>query len=144
MNAAKEILAVDDNPTNLKLVTYLLSTQGYSVRVARSASEALYVLEGFPAKVILLDIQLPDLDGLELTKQLKTDPQSCHIRIVALTAYAMKGDEEKARAAGVDDYISKPIDKARLRQVVAQQLEKFAERVNDERNIERISARTIS
>lgn len=104
------ILVVDDNPTNLKLTKLLLVKEGYRVTTAGSAEEALKVLEKDRPRLILMDIQLPGMDGLELTSQLKADPAFSDIRIVAVTAYAMKGDDEKARAAGCDGYIPKPLD----------------------------------
>jgi len=118
----KHILIVDDNPANLKLFTYLLSSPKYEVRTATDAREALQALETFRPDLILMDLQLPDIDGLELTRMLRSNPRLCDATIVAVTAYAMKGDEERARAAGVDGYISKPIDKDVFRAVVAQYL----------------------
>jgi two-component system cell cycle response regulator len=104
------VLIVDDNATNLKLARVILSGEGYDVRTANDAEEALRVLEAFSPRLILMDIQLPGIDGLELTRRLKRDARSSNIVIVALSAYAMKGDEEKALAAGCDGYITKPIE----------------------------------
>lgn len=106
------ILIVDDNPLNVKLVRVLLLSSGYDVRTCANAEEALETLESFHPRAILMDIQLPGIDGLELTRRLKADPETRDITIIALTAYAMKGDEEKARAAGCDGYLTKPIDTA--------------------------------
>jgi two-component system, cell cycle response regulator DivK len=117
--AGEPILIVDDNPMNLKLVRVLLTSKGYTVRTADAAEQALNVLETFTPRLILMDIQLPGMDGLELTRRLKADPARRDIVIVALTAYAMKGDEEKARAAGCDGYLTKPIDTARLARTMA-------------------------
>jgi len=117
--AAEPILIVDDNPTNLKLTKVLLVKEGYEVRTVGDAEEALKVLESFKPRLILMDLQLPGMDGLELTKRLKEAPATKDIRIVALTAYAMKGDEEKARAAGCDGYITKPIDTQAFPGVIA-------------------------
>jgi CheY-like chemotaxis protein len=108
--AGESILIVDDNPVNLKLVRVLLAKDGYDTRTANDANEALAILETFKPRLILMDVQLPGMDGLELTRQLKADPRTQDILIVALTAYAMKGDEEKTRNAGCDGYITKPID----------------------------------
>jgi CheY-like chemotaxis protein len=119
------ILVVDDNPTNLKLVTFLLASSRYDVRTASSAQTALAVLEIFEPDLILMDLQLPDIDGLELTRRLKADPRTSRTPIIAVTAYAMKGDEEKARAAGVDGYVCKPIQKDAFRRIVAEQLQKI-------------------
>jgi CheY-like chemotaxis protein len=104
------ILVVDDNPQNLKLARVLLRSAGYLVATAVDAEEALRVLQTFEPRLVLMDLQLPGMDGLELTRRLKADPARRHILVVALTAYAMKGDEERARAAGCDDYVAKPID----------------------------------
>jgi CheY-like chemotaxis protein len=107
---ANLILIVDDNPTNLKLASDLLEWSGYEVIQAGDAEGALEVLRETLPAVILLDIGLPGMDGLTLTRMLKADPRTRDIRIVALTAFAMKGDEEKALDAGCDGYITKPID----------------------------------
>ena len=113
------ILIVDDNPQNLKLARLILEKHGYAVRTAADAEQALETLASYRPRLILMDLQLPGMDGLTLTRKLKSDPDRAGIPIVALTAYAMKGDEEKARAAGCDGYISKPIDMAALRALVA-------------------------
>jgi two-component system, cell cycle response regulator DivK len=110
MLTSEPILIVDDNPANLKLARLLLTAEGHDARTAPDAEQAMKLLETFKPKLILMDIQLPGMDGLELTRRLKADPQTSNIVIVALTAYAMRGDEEKARAAGCDGYIAKPID----------------------------------
>lgn len=104
------ILIVDDNPLNMKLVNVLLGGEGYSVRAAADAEEALAVLQKCHPQMILMDIQLPGIDGLELTRRLKADPSTRDITILGLTAYATKGDEERIRSAGCDGYIPKPID----------------------------------
>jgi len=120
--AGEAILIVDDNPVNLKLVQVLLSSQGYDVRSAGDAEEALAVLQEFQPRLILMDVQLPGMDGLELTRRLKADPTMRGVVILALTAYAMKGDEERMLAAGCDGYIAKPIDTRRFPQMVAELL----------------------
>jgi two-component system, cell cycle response regulator DivK len=108
------ILIVDDNPVNLKLARVVLTAEGYDVHTAADAEEALDVLRQLKPRLILMDIQLPGMDGLELTRRLKADPRMGGVIIVGLTAYAMKGDEAKARAAGCDGYIPKPIDTRRF------------------------------
>ncbi len=113
------ILIVDDNPANLKLAKVLLAGEGYAVRTAMSADEALQTLEAFHPRLILMDIQLPGMDGLELSRQLKADPASRDMIIIALTAYAMVGDEERAIAAGCDGYVAKPLDTRTLPGLVA-------------------------
>ena len=104
------ILIVDDNPVNMKLIRILLTGEGYDVRIAADAKEALEVITTVHPSLILMDIQLPGIDGLELTRRLKAEPTTRDITIVGLTAYAMKGDEERILAAGCDGYIAKPID----------------------------------
>ena len=116
------ILIVDDNPQNLKLARLILAKQGYDVRTATDAEQALEALASFRPRLILMDLQLPGMDGLTLTRKLKSDPDRAHIPIIAITAYAMKGDEEKAREAGCDAYVAKPIDIAALRALVAELL----------------------
>jgi two-component system cell cycle response regulator DivK len=106
----ESILIVEDNDTNLRLFTYLLSSKGYDVRGAGDAPKALQLLQTFPPRLILMDLQLPGINGYELTRTIKADPALRDIAIIALTAYAMRGDEEKARAAGCDGYITKPIE----------------------------------
>lgn len=108
------ILIVDDNPSNTKLLAFLLASKGYEVRTAATADEALATLAEWKPRLILMDIQLPGMDGLALTRQLKADPATSAIPIIAATAYAMKGDEERARAAGCDGYLTKPIDTRQL------------------------------
>ena len=113
------ILVVDDNATNLKLVADVLSFDGYEVITAVDAEAAQQVLQSESPDLVLMDIALPGMDGLTLTRQLKADPQTSHIVIVALTAFAMKGDDAKAREAGCDGYITKPIDTRSLARQVA-------------------------
>ena len=104
------ILVVDDNPMNLKLVAYLMTAHGFEVATAEDADQALARIAERRPKVILMDLQLPGIDGLELTRQIKANPATSDIIIVAVTAYAMKGDQDKAVAAGCDGYVTKPID----------------------------------
>lgn len=119
----KRILIVDDNPTNLKLITYLVKANGYDVDTAVDAETALIRIAAARPALILMDLQLPGIDGLELTRRLKADPLTADIRIIAVTAYAMKGDQEKALAAGCDGYVTKPIDTRALPALIAAQLE---------------------
>ena len=116
--AGEPILIVDDNALNLKLARVTLASEGYDVRTAADAEEAIALLRSFRPSAILMDLQLPGMDGLELTRLLKADAATKGIRIIALTAYAMKGDQERAFAAGCDDYVSKPIDTERLPEIV--------------------------
>jgi len=124
--AGEPILIVDDNPTNLKLVAYLVRASGYEVHTAIDAEAAVASIRAVRPALILMDLQLPGVDGLELTRRLKQDPATRDIVIVALTAYAMKGDQEKAAAAGCDDYVTKPIDTRRLPELIARHLSRDA------------------
>lgn len=104
------VLIVDDNPVNLKLAASVLECAGYEIARATHAQEALAMIQQSPPDFILMDIAMPGMDGLTLTRQLKADPATRHIPVIALTASAMKGDEGKALSAGCDGYIAKPID----------------------------------
>lgn len=114
-----QILIVDDNPTNLKLASDVLEMEGYSTVRAADAEEAQKMLEQTTPDLILMDIALPGMDGLTLTRKLKADERLKHVPVIALTAFAMKGDDQKARDAGCDGYITKPIDTRKLAQQVA-------------------------
>jgi CheY-like chemotaxis protein len=120
--ASEPILVIDDNPQNLKLAMVILCGEGYDVRTAIDAEDALKVLKSFTPRLILIDVQLPGIDGLALTRQLKADPTRRGMVIIAVTSYAMKGDDQKAFAAGCDGYMSKPIDIEALPRIVAQLL----------------------
>ncbi|HEY4178234.1 MAG TPA: response regulator [Kofleriaceae bacterium] len=126
--SGERILIVDDNPTNLKLLAYLMTQQGYVVATALDADAALASIERDHPTLILMDLQLPGVDGLALTRQLKQAPATRDIIIIAVTAYAMKGDVEKAVAAGCDDYVTKPIDTRRVPSIVARHIEQRAAR----------------
>ena len=108
--AGESILVVDDTPVNLKLTRILLVNEGYKVMTAASGEEALELLHSFHPVLILTDIQLPGIDGLELTRRIRQNEATRDITVVALTAFAMKGDEQRATDAGCDGYITKPID----------------------------------
>jgi two-component system, cell cycle response regulator DivK len=105
-----QILLVEDNEANQLLSTALLAREGCEVAAAANAEEALIWLDQHTPDLILMDIQLPGMDGLSLTRRLKADAKTSGIRIVALTAYAMLGDSDHAMDAGCEGYISKPID----------------------------------
>lgn len=104
------VLVVDDNAINMELVRYVLEHDGFVVESAPDAQEALRCIRSFQPELVLMDIQMPGMDGLELTRVLKEDPLLRQIVVVAFTAYAMQGDEAKMRAAGCDGYLTKPID----------------------------------
>jgi two-component system cell cycle response regulator DivK len=108
------ILVVDDAPVNRKLIRLLLTHEGYDVRTAERAEDALEMLSNYRPELILADIQLPGMNGLDMTRKVKANPLTSSIRIVALTACNMKEDRENALRAGCEDYISKPIDTATL------------------------------
>jgi CheY-like chemotaxis protein len=116
------ILIIDDNAVNLKLASLVLEFAGYHILAAVNAGEAMEVIRRTPPDLILMDIALPGMDGLALTRQLKADPATRQIGIVALTASAMKGDDLKAKAAGCDGYITKPIDTRKIAGQVAEYL----------------------
>jgi len=104
------ILVVEDNPTNMKLSTFLLESADYTVLAATNAEIGLTLAREARPDLILMDIQLPGMDGLEATALLKADEATRGIPVIALTALAMKGDEERILAAGCDGYIAKPLD----------------------------------
>jgi CheY-like chemotaxis protein len=121
---SNSVLIVDDTPVNLKLVRVLLSRQGFEVRTASTAEEALEMAQSFRPRLVLADIQLPGMDGLEMTRRLKAAPETQDTVVLALTAFAMKGDEEKAFAAGCDGYITKPIDTRTFPSLIRQYMSK--------------------
>jgi two-component system cell cycle response regulator DivK len=106
----ESVLVVDDNIDNLDLTQILLVGEGFEVRVALDAEQALKTLQSYRPNLILMDIQLPGMDGLELTRRLRLDPALRDVIIVALSAYAMRGDQDNARLAGCDGYVTKPIN----------------------------------
>ncbi len=116
------ILVVDDNPQNVKLVSFLLTSKGFTVRTADNANWAVLAIAEEKPELILMDLQLPGMDGLTLTRKLKADAQTKDIFIVAFTAYAMKGDEARAFEAGCDAYVTKPIDTRTLPTKIAEYL----------------------
>jgi CheY-like chemotaxis protein len=126
----KKILLVEDNPVNRRLAGFLLRSQGYQVRETTNAPEALEIIRSDPPDLIVMDIQLPGMDGLEATKKLKEQPATANIPVVAVTSYAMKGDRENALAAGCVGYITKPIDKTTFLEQVAVCLENKGRKSN--------------
>jgi len=110
MNERRLILVVEDNEANQMLTRVLLEIEGYRVDIAANSAETMQRLTGSRPDLILMDVQLPGEDGLNLTRQLKADPTTAGVPIVALTAHAMAGDREQTLAAGCVGYISKPID----------------------------------
>jgi two-component system cell cycle response regulator DivK len=106
---SKLVLIVEDNELNMKLFRDLLEVHGYRTIHTRDGLEVLDLARENKPDLILMDIQLPEISGLEVTKWLKNDPALKHIPVIAVTAFAMKGDEEKIRSGGCEDYLSKPI-----------------------------------
>ena len=116
------ILVVEDNAANMTLAVYLLESVGHTVLSATDAEAGLALARAQHPDLILMDIQLPGMDGLEATAQLKGDEATRAIPVIALTALAMKGDEERIRAAGCDGYIAKPMRYKEFLATVASQL----------------------
>jgi two-component system cell cycle response regulator DivK len=119
---AKRILVVEDMEMNRKLVRIVLKAKGYEVLEAVDAEEALVILQKELPDLILMDIALPGISGEELTRQIKANSEWCHVPVIALTAAAMKGEQEQFREAGCDDYISKPVDTRTLVDMVGHYL----------------------
>jgi len=115
----EKILLIEDNAANRDLTQFLLESQGYEVREAASAEEAFEILKTERPDLIVMDVQLPGMDGLEATRKLKENPPTRDIPVVAVTSYAMKGDREDAAAAGCAAYVTKPINKTTFLQEVA-------------------------
>lgn len=105
----RKILVVEDNPINMQLMQAILSRAGHVVLQAEDAQAGLDLARRERPALIFMDIQLPGMDGLEATRLLKDDPDTRAIRVVAVTAFAMKGDRERILAAGCDDYLAKPV-----------------------------------
>jgi two-component system, cell cycle response regulator DivK len=116
------VLVIEDNPANMKLATFLLQSAGHTVSGATDAEAGLLSARMGRPDLILMDIQLPGMDGLEATTQLKRDDATRAIPVIALTALAMKGDEERIRAAGCDGYIAKPMDYKQFLTAIAARL----------------------
>ncbi|UCF91996.1 MAG: response regulator [Desulfobacterales bacterium] len=114
------VLVIEDNELNLKLVRGLLTLDKYGVLEATDAEAGIQLVRAHRPDLILMDIQLPGMDGLTATREIKKDPDLARIPIVALTSYAMQGDEEKALAAGCAGYITKPIDTRQFLEMIAQ------------------------
>lgn len=119
---AATVLVVEDNPLNLELASELLRLSGYRVVQARTAEEGIQLARAERPNLILLDVRLPGMDGLAAVRALKRDAETRHIPTIAMTAQAMKGDEEAALAAGFDAYVTKPIDTRAFPHTVARWL----------------------
>lgn len=117
-----KILIVEDNPRNMRLMELLLKGNGYTLLKATDGKEAMEVAVSEHPDLILMDVQLPRLSGLEATRQLRQMPAFSRVPILAITAYAMGGDREKFMDAGFDAYLSKPINTRELREMIAELL----------------------
>jgi two-component system cell cycle response regulator DivK len=115
----KTILIVEDNELNMRLFNDLLQAHGYNTVQTKDGREVVQLTRRTRPDLILMDIQLPEISGLEVTKLLKADDELRHIPVVAVTAFAMKGDEQKIRSGGCDGYIAKPISVASFLQTVS-------------------------
>ena len=122
--SGKNVMVVEDNEKNRKLMRVVLKAKGYNVIEATTGEEALTILKNQKPDIILMDIQLPGIDGLTLVRQIKADPLIKDIPIIAVTAYAMKGDEQKFMECGCDSYVSKPINTQELPLVVEKYIKK--------------------
>jgi CheY-like chemotaxis protein len=122
--AHESISVVDDQPVSIKLMQLMLEREGYQVLVAANATEALQAVQASKPDLILMDIHLPSLDGLALTKLLRSDMVSRHIKIVAISAYASTEDDKRIIAAGCDGFIPKPIDTRTLAASIREHLDK--------------------
>lgn len=113
------VLVVDDHPLNAKLLSFVVRSRGMEVVTAGSAAETRAALERAVPALILMDVQLPEVDGLTLTRELRSDARYAHVPIVAVTAYAMERDRQAAKDAGCDAFVSKPIDTQAVGDLVA-------------------------
>ena len=120
----KKVLIVEDNELNMKLFHDLLEAQGYEILQTREGLQALSIAREHRPDLILMDIQLPEISGLEVTKWLKEDDDLSQIPVVAVTAFAMKGDEERIREGGCEAYISKPISVSHFLDTITRLLER--------------------
>ena len=118
----EKILIVEDNPLNMKLLEMVLRAKNYTLLKATDGEEALNIAMREQPDLIIMDIQLPKMSGLEVTRKLRKTPAFSHTPIIAITAYAMKGDREKVIESGCDAYLSKPINTRELPEVIAQML----------------------
>ena len=109
MTGRKTVLIVEDNELNMKLFHDLLEVQGYRILQAENGTDALVLAREALPDLILMDIQLPGRSGLDVTKEIKADANIAHIPVIAVTAFAMKSDEERIRRGGCEDYLAKPI-----------------------------------
>jgi len=124
--SGKNVMVVEDNEKNRKLMRVVLKAKGYNVIEATTGEEALSLLKGNIPDIILMDIQLPGIDGLTLVKQIKADVLTKDIPVIAVTAYAMKGDEQKILETGCNAYVSKPINTQELPLIIEKYIKRDA------------------
>jgi two-component system cell cycle response regulator DivK len=124
MRVGQKILVVEDNELNLKLFCDLLRAHGYEAEPVRDGREAVARARSFAPDLIIMDIQMPHVSGLEIIQELKADAHLRNMPVMAVTAYAARGDEERIRDAGAEGYVSKPISVARFVEAVGQLLAK--------------------
>ncbi len=123
MSERKKVLCVEDNAVNMILVERIVEAEGHELVKAEDGQAALTVLEDLVPDIILLDINLPGIDGLELARRFKADPKLAPVPLIATTAQVLVGDRERCLEAGCDDYLPKPLDIRRLRQVMRSYLD---------------------
>jgi two-component system, cell cycle response regulator DivK len=116
--AAQRVLVVEDNERNMKLLRDVLAASGYRTLEATTGSQAVELAQRYIPDVVLMDVQLPDVDGVEALRRIRTDARTAFVPVVAVTAQAMDGDRERFLRAGFDDYLSKPVDVMKLLGVV--------------------------
>ena len=119
---AKRILVAEDEPDNRRIVVRVLTVEGYETLEAADGQAAVALARREHPDLIMMDLAMPGMDGWEAARQLKADAETADIPIIALTAFALRGDEERAREAGCDDYLSKPCRPQTIREVVARVL----------------------
>jgi len=127
----KRILIVEDNPRNMRLLEMTLRARGYRFLTTTDGEQAVGTAVRERSDLIVMDIQLPKIDGLEVTRQLRGIPAFSQTPIIAVTAYAMKGDKERAIDAGCDVYLTKPIDTRKLPQIIDHMLQQPGEEIKD-------------
>jgi len=114
MEVIMKVLIIEDNPLNMKLITEILKTEGYEYLEAEDASKGIDIARKELPDIILMDIQLPDMDGIQAMRILRNDSNTSSIKIIALTAFAMKGDRERFLREGFDGYLAKPFKYSQL------------------------------
>jgi CheY-like chemotaxis protein len=125
-----DILIVEDNPVNQKLIAFLLARAGYSYEVADNGAHALQCLAKAQFKLVLMDMMMPVMNGYDATKAIRANPKTKDLPVIALTANAMKGEDEKCRAAGCSDYLAKPYSKDQILNAISTLIRKSEQNSN--------------